>query len=63
MSYLDGLRRCIDDEEYAKKIESKYTKINDAKILNENYQQGLRVWNRDMTVDPVAIRVVPACLL
>jgi ABC-type nitrate/sulfonate/bicarbonate transport system substrate-binding protein len=58
MSYLDGLRRCIDDEEYAKKIESKYTKITDPKILNENYQQGLRVWNRDMTVDPSAIRVV-----
>ena len=58
MSYLDGLKRAIDDEEFAKKIESKYTKINDAKILNENYQQGLRVWNRDMTVDPVAIRVV-----
>jgi len=58
MSYLNGLKRAIDDEEFAKKIESKYTKINDAKILNENYQQGLRVWNRDMTVDPVAIRVV-----
>ena len=58
MSYLDGLKRCIDDEEYAKKIESKYTKITDPKILDENYQQGLRVWNRDMTVDPAAVRVV-----
>jgi taurine transport system substrate-binding protein len=58
MSYLDGVKRCIDDEEFAKKIESKYTKISDPKILAENYQQGLRVWNRDMTVDPVAIRVV-----
>jgi ABC-type nitrate/sulfonate/bicarbonate transport system substrate-binding protein len=58
MGYLDGLRRAIDDEEFAKKIESKYTKIHDAKILHENYQQGLRVWNRDMTVDPAAIRVV-----
>jgi ABC-type nitrate/sulfonate/bicarbonate transport system substrate-binding protein len=58
MSYLDGLKRAIDDEEFAKKIESKYTKINDTKILNENYQQGLRVWNRDMTIDPAAIRVV-----
>jgi ABC-type nitrate/sulfonate/bicarbonate transport system substrate-binding protein len=58
MAYLDGLRRTIDDEEYAKKIEAKYTKVTDANILNENYQQGLRVWNRDMTVDPTAIRVV-----
>jgi ABC-type nitrate/sulfonate/bicarbonate transport system substrate-binding protein len=58
MGYLDGLRRAIDDEAYAKQIESKYTKISDPKILNENYQQGLRVWNKDMTVDPTAIRVV-----
>jgi ABC-type nitrate/sulfonate/bicarbonate transport system substrate-binding protein len=58
MAYLDGLKRAIDDESYAKQIESKYTKISDPKILNENYQQGLRVWNKDMTVDPVAIRVV-----
>ena len=58
MGYLDGLKRAIDDETYAKQIESKYTKISDPKILNENYQQGLRVWNRDMSVDPVAIRVV-----
>jgi taurine transport system substrate-binding protein len=58
MSYLDGVKRAIDDEEFAKKIESKYSKITDAKILSDNYQQGLRVWNRDMTVDPAAIRVV-----
>ena len=58
MSYLDGLKRAIDDEEFARKIESKYTKINDVRILSQNYQQGLRVWNRDMTVDPAAIRVV-----
>jgi ABC-type nitrate/sulfonate/bicarbonate transport system substrate-binding protein len=57
-AYLDGLKRAIDDESYAKQIESKYTKISDPKILNENYQQGLRVWNKDMTVDPAAIRVV-----
>ena len=58
MSYLDGVKRAIDDEEFAKKIESKYSKISDPKILSENYQQGLRVWNKDMTVDPTAIRVV-----
>ena len=58
MAYLEGLKRTIDDEEYAKKIEVKYTKVTDQKIIDENYQQGLRVWNRDMTVDPAAIRVV-----
>jgi taurine transport system substrate-binding protein len=58
MSYLDGLKRAIDDEEFAKKTESKYSKITDPKILAANYQQGLRVWNKDMTVDVLAIRVV-----
>ena len=58
MAYLDGLRRTIDDEEYAKKICAKYTKLTDAGILTETYQQGLRVWNRDMSVDPAAIRNV-----
>ena len=58
MGYLDGLKRAIDDEEFARKIEAKYTKINDVKILSQNYQQGLRVWNRDMTVDAAAILVV-----
>lgn len=58
MGHLDGLRRAIDDEEYAKKLDSKYSKITDAALLAENYRQGLRVWNRDMSVDPAAIRLV-----
>jgi len=58
MAYLDGLKRAIEDEDFARKIDTKYTKISDPKILAENYQQGLRVWNKDMTVDPAAIRVV-----
>jgi ABC-type nitrate/sulfonate/bicarbonate transport system substrate-binding protein len=58
MAYLDGLKRAIEDEDFAKKIEAKYTKVTDPRILNENYQQGLRVWNKDMTVDPTAIRLV-----
>ena len=58
MGLLDGVKRAIDDEGYASKLESKYSKVTDAKLLAENYQQGLRVWNKDMTVDPAAIRVV-----
>ena len=58
MGYLDGVKRAIEDEDFARKIDTKYTKISDPKILAENYQQGLRVWNKDMTVDPAAIRVV-----
>ena len=46
MAYLDGLRRTFDDEEYARKICAKYSKLTDLNILAENYQQGLRVWNK-----------------
>ena len=58
MSYLDGLKKTLEDEDFARKTETKYTKISDPKILAENYQQGLRVWNKDMSIDPTAIRVV-----
>jgi len=58
MAMLDGLRRAIDDEAFASKLQAKYGKVTDPKILAENYQQGLRVWNKDMTIDPSAIRVV-----
>lgn len=58
MGLLEGVKRAIDDEEYASKMESKYSKVTDAKILADNYQQGLRVWNKDMTIDPAAIRAV-----
>ena len=58
MGYLDGLRRAIDDEPFAIKLNAKYAKLSDAKILKENYQQGLAVWNKDMSVDIGAIRNV-----
>jgi ABC-type nitrate/sulfonate/bicarbonate transport system substrate-binding protein len=58
MSYLDGLKKTLEDEDFARKTETKYTKIADPKILAENYQQGLRVWNKDMSIDPTAIRGV-----
>ena len=37
MGHLDGLKRAIDDEEYAKKLDGKYSKITDAALLAENY--------------------------
>ena len=58
MGYLDGVKRSIDDPGYAKKVEAHYSKIADAKLLGESYQEGLKVWNKDMTVDPGAVRVV-----
>jgi ABC-type nitrate/sulfonate/bicarbonate transport system substrate-binding protein len=58
MGYLDGVKRSIDDPGYAKRVEAHYSKIADAKLLDESYQEGLKVWNKDMTVDPGAVRVV-----
>jgi ABC-type nitrate/sulfonate/bicarbonate transport system substrate-binding protein len=58
MGYLDGVKRSIDDPAYAKKIEARYTKISDAKLLDESYREGIKVWNKDMTVDAGAVRVV-----
>jgi ABC-type nitrate/sulfonate/bicarbonate transport system substrate-binding protein len=58
MGYLDGLKRSIDDPAYAKKIESQYTKISDPKLLDDSYQEGIKVWNKDMTVDAGAVRIV-----
>src|SRR5258706_7415580 len=56
-AYLDGLKRALEDEEFARKVDAKYAKISDPQMLSENYQQGARVWNKDMTVDPAAIRL------
>lgn len=58
MGHLDGLKRALDDEDYAKKLDAKYSKLSDPALLAENYRLGMRVWNKDMTVDPKAIRVV-----
>ena len=58
MGYLDGLKRAIDDPGFAATVQTKYTKVSDPKVLEQGYQQGLKVWNKDMTVDPEAIRVV-----
>jgi len=58
MGYLDGVKRALDDPGAAKQVESHYTKITDAKLLEDSYQEGKKVWNKDMTVDPEAIRLV-----
>jgi NitT/TauT family transport system substrate-binding protein len=58
MGYLDGVKRAIDDPAFAMKINSQYTKITDPKLLEDSHQEGVKVWNKDMTVDPVAIKVV-----
>jgi ABC-type nitrate/sulfonate/bicarbonate transport system substrate-binding protein len=58
MGYLDGVKRCLDDPAYAQKILAQSSNITDAKLLSDSYQDGVKVWNKDMTVDPDAIKLV-----
>jgi len=58
MGYLDAVKRCLDDPAYAKKVLAHSSKITDPKLLEDTYQEGVKVWNKDMTVDPEAIKVV-----
>src|SRR5215471_13565012 len=58
MGYLDGVKRCLDDPAFAQKVLAQSTKITDAKLVEESYQEGVKVWNKDMTVDPDAIKLV-----
>jgi ABC-type nitrate/sulfonate/bicarbonate transport system substrate-binding protein len=58
MGYLDGVKRSFDDPEYAKKVLARSSKITDAKLLEDSYRDGVKVWNRDMTVDPDAVKLV-----
>ena len=58
MGYLDGVKRAIEDPTTAKRIESHYTKVTDPKLLEDSYQDGRKVWNKDLTVDAEPIRTV-----
>jgi NitT/TauT family transport system substrate-binding protein len=58
MGYLDGIKRALDDPRAAKQIEAHYSKLSDPKLLEDSYQEGRKVWNKDMTVDPDAIKLV-----
>jgi ABC-type nitrate/sulfonate/bicarbonate transport system substrate-binding protein len=58
MGYLDGVKRCLDDPTFAQKILRQSSKITDAKLVEQSYRDGVKVWNKDMTVDPEAIRLV-----
>ncbi|HEX9787964.1 MAG TPA: ABC transporter substrate-binding protein, partial [Candidatus Binatia bacterium] len=58
MGYLDGVKRALGDPAYAHKILAQTSKISDAKLLEDSYRTGVKVWNKDMTVDPEAIRLV-----
>ena len=58
MGYLDGVKRSLEDPAYAQKILAQTSKLTDPKLLERSYREGVKVWNKDMTVDPEAIKLV-----
>ena len=58
MGYLDALKRSLDDKTFFQATESKYAKISDQALLDSDYADAQRVWNKDLRVDPAAIQVV-----
>lgn len=58
MGYLDALKRSTEDPTFFKATESKYAKITDQALLDSEYADGLRIWNKDLRVDPASIQVV-----
>jgi ABC-type nitrate/sulfonate/bicarbonate transport system substrate-binding protein len=58
MGYLDGVKRALDDPSFATKVLAQSSKMSDPKLLEDNYREGAKVWNKDMTVDPEAIQIV-----
>jgi hypothetical protein len=58
MGYLDGVKRALDDPAYAKNVLAQSSKMTDQKLIDESYNEGVKVWNKDMTVDPEAIKLV-----
>jgi len=58
MGYLDGIKRSLEDPTYAKGVLAQSSKMTDQKLIEDSYQEGVKVWNKDMTVDPEAIKLV-----
>ncbi len=56
MGYLDALKRSIDDPAFTKATLGKYAKVTDQAQLDGDYEDGLKIWNRDIRVQPVAIQ-------
>jgi ABC-type nitrate/sulfonate/bicarbonate transport system substrate-binding protein len=57
-AYLDATKRVFDDPAYATDVTRRFTKVDDPKVLAQDYELGLKIWNKDLTVDRAAIEVV-----
>jgi ABC-type nitrate/sulfonate/bicarbonate transport system substrate-binding protein len=54
----EGLKRMHDDKEFAIKSLSKYTKVTDAKSLEESYRWGMDSFFKDFKTPPEAMRLM-----
>lgn len=57
-SLAEGLKRMHDDKEFAIKSLSKYTKVTDAKSLDESYRWGIDSFFKDFKTPPDGIRLM-----
>lgn len=56
--YLDGLRRTLDDPEYAKEVFATAANISDQAQIDSAYEDNEPLWNRDLTIAPEPIELV-----
>lgn len=57
-SLAEGLKRMHDDKEFAIKTLSKFTKVTDAKSLDESYRWGMDSFFKDFKTPPEAMRLM-----
>lgn len=57
-SIAEGLKRMQDDKDFAIKTLSKYTKVTDAKSLEESYRWGIDSFFKDFKTPPEGIRLM-----
>ena len=57
-SIAEGLKRMHDDKDFAIKTLSKYTKVTDAKSLEESYRWGIDSFFKDFKTPPDAMRLM-----
>lgn len=57
-SLAESLRRMHDDKDFAMKTLSKYTKVTDAKSLEESYRWGIDSFDKDFKVPAAAMQLM-----
>src|SRR5207248_7099350 len=59
-AYLDGTKRAYADRPFATAVYARINRLDDPQQAASDYDEGARVWNKDLRVDPAAIEVVLA---